>query len=65
MAKHRQQPAIRTLDELFKAEPDRLSRLSFELSGIYFDWSKTHLDAGILGSFADPPSCPIFSQYAK
>src|SRR6478672_5693461 len=53
MAKHRQQPAIRTLDELFKAEPDRLSRLSFELSGIYFDWSKTHLDAGILGSFAD------------
>ena len=32
MAKHRQQPAIRTLDELFKAEPDRLSRLSFELS---------------------------------
>src|SRR6476661_3514603 len=53
MAKHRQQPAIRTLDELFKAEPDRPSRLSFELSGVYFDWSKTHLDAGILEGFAD------------
>ena len=34
------------LDELFDAEPDRLSRLSLEVGGIYFDWSKTHLDAG-------------------
>lgn len=32
------------LDELFAAEPDRLSRLSFEVAKIYFDWSKTHLD---------------------
>jgi glucose-6-phosphate isomerase len=29
-----------TLDELFKAEPDRLSRLSHEIAGLYFDWSK-------------------------
>ena len=41
----------RRLDELFKAEPDRLSRLSFEVAGIYFDWSKTHLDAGLLDAF--------------
>jgi glucose-6-phosphate isomerase len=40
------------LDALFKAEPDRLSRLSFEVAGIYFDWSKTHLDAGLLEAFA-------------
>jgi glucose-6-phosphate isomerase len=39
-----QQQSIKRLDELFSAEPDRLSRLSFEVAGIYFDWSKTHLD---------------------
>ncbi len=43
---------VRRLDELFKAEPDRLSRLSFDVSGIYFDWSKTHLDARLLEAFA-------------
>lgn len=32
------------LERLFQDEPDRLSRLSFEASGLYFDWSKTHLD---------------------
>jgi len=41
----------RRLDELFKAEPDRLSRLSFEVAGIYFDWSKTHLDADLVDAF--------------
>jgi glucose-6-phosphate isomerase len=41
----------RRLDELFKAEPDRLSRLSFEVAGIYFDWSKTHLHAGLVEAF--------------
>ena len=43
----------RRLDELFKAEPDRLSRLSFEVAGIYFDWSKTHLDAPTVKRFED------------
>lgn len=46
-----QQPAIKRLDELFSAEPDRLSRLSFEAAGIYFDWSKTHLDEELIGRF--------------
>src|SRR3954453_23967646 len=41
-------PSIKSLDELFAAEPDRLSRLSFEVAGLYFDWSKTHLDVFIL-----------------
>ena len=40
------------LDALFKAEPDRLSRLSFDVAGLYFDWSKTHLDAKLLEGFA-------------
>ena len=39
-----QQSTLKRLDELFAAEPDRLSRLSFEVAGLYFDWSKTHLD---------------------
>jgi len=42
---------VKRLDELFEAEPDRLSRLSFEVAGIYFDWSKTHLDAALLEAF--------------
>ena len=36
---------LKTLAELFRAEPDRLSRLSLDVAGIHFDWSKTHLDA--------------------
>jgi glucose-6-phosphate isomerase len=43
-----QPSSIKRLDELFAAEPDRLSRLSFEIAGLYFDWSKTHLDAAVL-----------------
>jgi glucose-6-phosphate isomerase len=48
-----QEAPIRTLEELFKAEPDRLSRLSFEAAGLYFDWSKTHLDAASIDRFLD------------
>src|SRR5438270_1111056 len=39
-----EQTPTKRLDAVFAAEPDRLSRLSFEAAGIYFDWSKTHLD---------------------
>src|SRR5690349_20939722 len=51
MAERPAQAQTRTLEELFKAEPDRLSRLSFELAGLYFDWSKTHLDAEVIDAF--------------
>ena len=47
-----QKPAVKRLDALFIAEPDRLKRLSFEAAGIYFDWSKTHLDQQLIGEFA-------------
>jgi glucose-6-phosphate isomerase len=40
-----------TLTDLFRAEPDRLSRLTMSEGGIYFDWSKTHLSAGLIESF--------------
>ena len=41
------------LGDLFVAEPDRLSRLSFDVAGIHFDWSKTHLDAALIDAFDD------------
>lgn len=40
--------SLHALPELFRTEPDRLSRLSFEVAGIYFDWSKTHLDREVM-----------------
>ena len=46
------QSEIKRLDELFALEPDRLSSLSFEVAGLYFDWSKTHLDQHLLDGFA-------------
>ena len=42
------QSGIKRLDELFAAEPDRLASLSFDVAGLYFDWSKTHLDQAVL-----------------
>jgi glucose-6-phosphate isomerase len=39
------------IKDLFVAEPDRLSRLSIEESGITFDFSKTHLSADLIGHF--------------
>src|SRR3954454_6670178 len=39
---------MRTLQDLFTVEPDRLSRLSFEAAGLYFDWSKTHLEQDVI-----------------
>ena len=43
---------VKSLGALFKAEPDRLSALSLDVAGIHFDWSKTHLDRGLVGAFA-------------
>jgi glucose-6-phosphate isomerase len=43
-----QSQSIKRLDQLFAAEPDRLSNLSFEIARLYFDWSKTHLDKSII-----------------
>ena len=41
----------RRLDALFGADPGRLSALSLEAAGLYFDWSKTHLDRDLLQHF--------------
>ena len=51
MAAAKQTIGDKRLEELFAAEPDRLSRLTFEVAGIYFDWSKTHLDQATIDAF--------------
>ena len=43
---------LERLDQLFADEPDRLSLLCREVAGIYFDWSKTHLDGQFLALIA-------------
>jgi glucose-6-phosphate isomerase len=43
--------ATHKLAELFKSEPDRLSRLVMEEAGIRFDFSKTHLDRALVDGF--------------
>ena len=44
-------PSPKLLD-LFADDPDRLSRLSLDVAGIHFDWSKTHLTADAIAAFA-------------
>ena len=39
------------IEALFAADPDRLKLLTLDLAGLYFDWSKTHLDAGLIDQF--------------
>jgi glucose-6-phosphate isomerase len=38
--------------DLFDQDPGRLSRLSLDVGGLHFDWSKTHLTADALAAFA-------------
>jgi glucose-6-phosphate isomerase len=44
---------LQRLDALFEQEPDRLTVLTHEVAGIYFDWSKTHLDRGLTNAFVE------------
>ena len=54
--------ALPRLQQLFEDEPDRLSRLSFEVSGIYFDWAKTHLDRGWIEAMIDRSRASGFDE---
>ncbi len=40
------------LADLFAAGPGRVAQLSSTVAGVHFDWSKTHLDAGLIEAFA-------------
>ena len=39
------------LTDLFANDPDRLARLSLDVAGIHFDWSKTHLTPEAVAAF--------------
>jgi glucose-6-phosphate isomerase len=39
------------LTELFDADSDRVEHLSRDVATIHFDWSKTHLDEGLIDAF--------------
>ncbi|MEZ0244014.1 MAG: glucose-6-phosphate isomerase [Sphingomonas sp.] len=41
-----------TLTDLFAADPARVALLSADVSGIHFDWSKTHLTAEAVSAFS-------------
>ncbi len=43
---------VQRLEALFERDADRLAALSIDTCGIYFDWSKTHLDPELIGRFA-------------
>jgi glucose-6-phosphate isomerase len=45
--------SLTRIEALFEAEPDRLARMTLEVAGIYFDWSKTHLDSALIDRFVD------------
>jgi glucose-6-phosphate isomerase len=45
------QHPLEPLAELFGNEPGRLALLTREVAGLYFDWSKTHLDEPLLEAF--------------
>lgn len=40
-----------TLEELFAADPNRLAKLSLDVAGMHFDWSKTHLTSDAVAAF--------------
>ncbi|HYZ47686.1 MAG TPA: glucose-6-phosphate isomerase, partial [Sphingomonas sp.] len=40
-----------SLTDLFSADSQRLSRLTLEAAGLYFDWSKTHLTEDLIDQF--------------
>ena len=53
MAEQHQPGCPKTLKQLFDAEPDRLSRYASTVAGIYWDWSKTHLDGQLVDQFLE------------
>jgi glucose-6-phosphate isomerase len=54
--------AVKPLAELFEADEDRLSSLSFELAGITFDFSKTHFDGDLRERFVKAAEAQEFAK---
>ena len=43
---------VTPLGALFEADPERVERMSIDVAGVHFDWSKTHLDEALVAAFA-------------
>jgi len=52
MAQRQKPVPQKTLAELFAGDKKRLSNFTVEAAGLYFDWSKTHLDKALVDGFA-------------
>lgn len=44
------QPILPKLTDLFAQDPDRLSKLAFDVGDLYFDFSKLHLDDAVVAA---------------
>jgi glucose-6-phosphate isomerase len=53
---------VQPLATLFERDEGRLSALSLQLGGIYFDWSKTHLDSQLITEFVGIAEALGFSE---
>ena len=53
---------VHPLTGLFEGDPDRLRRLSLDVAGLHFDWSKTHLDADLIAAFETLADAQGFAQ---
>ncbi|ATW04755.1 glucose-6-phosphate isomerase [Sphingorhabdus sp. YGSMI21] len=42
-----------SLNQMFEKDGDRVSRFALQHAGLYFDFSKTHLDEDLVGAFRD------------
>jgi len=52
----------KSLADLFVAEPDRLSRLTIEDGGLFFDFSKTHLSTDLIERFLELADVAGFTE---
>ncbi len=50
------------LVELFDGDHNRVASLSRDVAGIHFDWSKTHLDQQLIGSFETLAKAAAYGQ---
>ena len=54
---------VQRLEELFVGDEQRVSKLTIEAAGLLFDWSKTHLDDGLLEAFEGLASVMDLEQH--
>jgi glucose-6-phosphate isomerase len=54
---------VQSLATLFERDENRLSALSCDVAGLYVDWSKTHLDGGLIEEFVRIAEAQRFASW--